>query len=479
MIKVRSDADRVLVAKLQECGQSLLFDLWQTSSAEEQKTLLAQLRTIDLTFVKNLIQQYREGGQKKLFDKVRQPSNYLKLEKSPAELLNSKKARLIGEKALSEGKVALLMVAGGLGSRIGDPNPKGTFPIGPVSGKSLYCLHAQKIKALGRRYRASIPFYIITSSQTHEKTVESFKENEYFGLSSQDVKFIIQDSFPVTDRRGRFLLSERGKISMRPNGHGDALMQIIKEENFKNLSLRGIEHIFYFQVDNPLVQIADPHFVGQHILGNYDATCKSVLKTDPTEKIGLFCQCNGVTSVVEYSELSPEDQQQRLPDGNLVFSAGNMAVHMFSVEFLNRIRQENRTLPYHFVEKKTSYLDRRGGIIPPSKPNSIAFETFIFDALAWSQKTLIIETEREEEFSPIKNAEGIDSTASAKEAICRLYNRWLHQIGAEFPDTEGDGNGVNNSSCSVEISPLYALNSEELREKITLPFKVTPNLYLE
>ena len=485
MIKVTSEADQILVAKLNEIGQGQLFDRWDSWSVEEQQALLGQLHSTDLQAITRLITDYREGVQRKQTERVLKAAEYDRLPESDdpdfqQKMRRRSEARTLGEKALREGRVALLMAAGGTGTRMGVAGkeaPKGTFLVGPVSGKSLLCFHCEKVRSLSRKYRVSLPIFIVTSPQTHDGTVEHLRSNNFFGLNRQDVKILTQSEYPVIDRRGRFVLCAGNQLALRPNGHGDALDQLLKDDVFKQLSVRAVEHVFFFQIDNPLVNIADPTFIGTHIQDEYEMSCKAVRKTDPTEKIGIFCSCDGVLSVVEYSELSPEDQKLRDAQGDLAFCAGNVAIHLFSYEFLKRIRENGLTLPFHAIDKTTPYLDPGGQTVSPQEPNTVAFESFIFDALAWSKKTLISETSRTDEFSPIKNASGQDSPQTARDAISRLHNRWLREIGAEFPDTTSANGG--QAPVPVEISPLFANSVEELHEKITLPLEIKPNLYLE
>ncbi|MBI4586155.1 MAG: UTP--glucose-1-phosphate uridylyltransferase [Planctomycetes bacterium] len=478
MIKFNSETDRILAAKIQEEGQGHVFDHWDSLSPADQKQLLNQLRSLDLPRIKELIQTYRRGEQKKLQARVLQPAQWIPAASwlsDPDRLQEMKKT---GEKALREGAVAVLMAAGGI-CQPGSNHLRGNFPIGPVSGKSLFQLHAEKVWAVSRRYRATIPFLVVTSPETHEKTQQAFQEHEFFCLARQDVKFLIQDSLPMLDRRGRFILCESGRVAMHPSGHGAALLLLLKDEVFQNLELRGIRHLFYFQSDNPMVRIADPVMLGYHLAGDHEITSKAVLKTDPDEKIGVFCLCNGSPAVVEYSELSPADRELRREDGTLAFSAGNVAIHVFSMDFLRRLRREKRTLPCHLVEKVCPHLDRHGQKVVPKKANSIHFENFIFDAIALAEKTAILETLRPEEFSPIKNAEGANSPATAKEDLCRLYARWLKEAGAQFAPGLNGGEGENAACFPVEISPRFALDGEELREKVHLPLVVQPGLYLD
>jgi UDP-N-acetylglucosamine/UDP-N-acetylgalactosamine diphosphorylase len=479
-IKVSSEADRVVVAKTQEAGQGHVFDGWPNLAPDEQKALLAQLRSLDFPFLNDLIKRYREGGQRAHQERLRQPAACSPMPPDPVNHPELAAMKDLGEELLRRGRVAVLMAAGGLASASGagsEPvQPEGLAPVGPVSNKCLFQFHVEKIRTLARRCRSAPPLFVVTSPQTHQRTIEAFQSQDQFGLNRQDLRFLVQAELPVIDRRGRFLLAEPGRLAMRPNGHGDALTQLLSDESFHALEVRGIEHVFYFQVDNPLVRIADPVFIGLHAAGDCDFSAKAVRKTCPDEKLGIFCQLNGTVRVVEPAEFSPEELEERRADGGLAFSSGNVAIHLLSMDFLRRIRGEKLSLPYHFVDRATPTLNRQGRRVCPDKANSVAFETFVFDALAWSKKTLVTETEREEEFSPIKNGRRQIAIEEARYAISRLHARWLQEAGIRFTCAM-NGNGL--PSFPVEISPLFAQSREEVREKVKEPFECASQLYLE
>jgi UDP-N-acetylglucosamine/UDP-N-acetylgalactosamine diphosphorylase len=290
--------------------------------------------------------------------------------------------------------------------------------VGPVPGKSLFCLHAEKLLALRKQYRAAIPLVVSTNDDDHDGTVDFFQSNNFFGLSRQDVRFLRQVSLPVINRRGLFLLSDRGSVALSSTAHGEALVQLLKEEHFKQLDLRAVEHLFCFQAENPLVQIADPTFLGHHIEGGYDATTKAFRRLSADEAARILVTSNGVTRVVNSCELAAEEDAGIATA--LRFNAVIAGIHCFSMQFLRRSREANLALPYRFAERITPYLDRRGRLVSPKKPNSVAFELEIGDALAWAERTLIIETRRGDEFSPPAGGTG-DCAETARRALSDKY----------------------------------------------------------
>ena len=321
--------------------------------------------------------------------------------------------------------------------------------------------------------KMSLRWWIVTHPEVHDQTCDFFRAENYFGLSALNTVFLPHPLLPLVDRRGKFLLKDPGRLALEPNGHGGVLLEFLKKEKLKQLKANGIEHLFFFQVDNPLVKIADPVFIGHHILTGSEVSSKAGLKTHPEEEVGVFCQMGGTSCVVEYSELDEEQQNRRLPDGALAFNHGNIAVHAFSVEFFERMTADNVQLPFHCHERTASYVNKRGKKVRPTEPNSIQFRFFLFDALRITKKATILEVERRDEFSPIKNCSGENSPQTAQRDLSRLYARWLRDAGASFKNSAGD-----DGLLAVEIRPLYAFDEEELKAKIDLPLEIDQDLCL-
>ena len=352
-----------------------------------------------------------------------------------------------------------MLVAGGQGSRLGFDKPKGMFPAGAVSNASLYQIHAEKVLALSRRYGKPVPFLVMTSPATDEQTRSFFAEHRNFGLPAEQVTFFQQGTMPaVCAKSGRLLLEEPGKLFFSPNGHGGTLTALADSGLLADLTARGVRHVFYFQVDNPLVKVCDPGFIGRHIATQSEASSKVVAKTNPAEKVGVLVSTNGRCSIIEYTLLPKQLAERREPGGELSFRAGSPAIHLFSVPFLERVtRTAAGSLPYRTALKAVTHFDPIRGetIAAPSEPNAVKFERFIFDALPHAERWLAVETPRAEEFAPIKNASGADSPETSRRALqIALHTEWLKSVG------------INTNGHAVEISPLFALDSDELAEKI-------------
>jgi len=365
-----------------------------------------------------------------------------------------------GESALRAGKVGVLLVAGGQGSRLGFEGPKGVFPVGPVSDASLFEIHAHKVLALERRYGGGVPLYIMTSDTNDAATREFFAANRYFGLSPERVVFFMQGMWPALTADGRIVLDAPDHVFLSPDGHGGILSALKASGTLDDMIRRGLETLFYFQVDNPLVEVADPAFIGLHRLQMADVSVKVCAKRDPDEGLGVVVSRGVRQAVVEYTELTPEQKHARSADGELVFKFGSVAIHVFSLAFLKR--EVESGLPIHVAHKKVPYCDASGRLVKPDKPNAFKFEKFIFDTIPDASRVLNVAFAREDEFSPVKNASGADSPATTKRDQVRKFARWLEAAGVSVP------RGCDGESLHpIEIDPLYALDAAEL--KATLP----------
>ena len=375
-----------------------------------------------------------------------------------------------GRQALSDGRVALYLVAGGQGSRLGFDGPKGCFPVSPLKSKSLFQLFAEQVLALQRRYGVSLPWYILTSGENNQATLDFFKERNFFGLQPGDVRLIVQKQIPSLDLDGQLIVGNDGRLFKNPNGHGGSLYALQDSGALDAMAACGIEEIFYFQVDNPLVSIADPVFVGAHIDRSAQMSTKVVRKTDPCEKVGIIGRVNGRLGCIEYSELTPEQVAEKLPDGTLRFKSANIAVHMLNRSFVEKlVRRADFHLPYHSAVKNIACLECRDGRLVEGSVKGIKFEMFIFDALGFAETSVTLEVPREEEFSPVKNANGADSPASARAAMLERARSWLaHALpGREIP-----------TNLQAEISPLFAFDEQELAGKINPDIDLTSPLYI-
>jgi UDP-N-acetylglucosamine/UDP-N-acetylgalactosamine diphosphorylase len=315
----------------------------------------------------------------------------------------------------------------------------------------------------------------MTSDATHADTEAYFQEHGYFGLPAGEVVFFRQGTMPAVDLAGgKLLLEAPGKVFTSPNGHGGTLTALADSGLLAALSRRGIKQVFYFQVDNPLIKVCDPAFLGHHLAINAEVSSKVVPKLTPTDKLGNLVQVDGRCTIIEYSDLPETLARQTDEQGQLRFSAGSPAIHIFSVSFLERITQGKDRLPFHVARKKVPCIDGRGNPVQPEKENAYKFEMFIFDALPLADRWTVVETARAEEFEPLKNLSGADSPESVQRAICNLAASWLEKAGVKVPRT-----AEGNAAQPLEISPLYALDAEELGRKVDQALKIERPTYLK
>jgi len=442
-------------------GQGHIFRFWDRISGDEKNDFLKQLKRIDLAELESLLEVHILHPAASKARPRLEPAPIAALPKTSEELRARNEMSKTGEDALSAGKIAAFVVAGGQGTRLGSRAPKGLFPAGPVTGKSIFQMHAEKILALSRKYDAVIPWYIMTSPSNHSRTVDFFCEHDFFGLSKNDVMFFSQGMMPCVDRRGKLLLDAPNRLAMSPNGHGGSLYGLKDSGALDDMKSRGVSEIFYFQVDNVLIRICDPVFVGYHIDAHAEMSSKVVRKRSPEERVGIVCYEDGRLSVVEYSDLSREDMYAKNPDGSLKFWAGSIAIHVINVDFAEKIVADAEKLPFHKAEKKVPYIDENGNRIEPGEKNAVKFEMFVFDALKRAERSITLEVKREHEFAPVKDKKGHDTPERAKKMLSNMFGEWLEECGAEIPR---DSNG--NVEGAIEISPLTAMNAEELKGKI-------------
>ncbi|MFO0891514.1 MAG: UDPGP type 1 family protein [Isosphaeraceae bacterium] len=410
------------------------------------------------------------------FERVR-PVEMIRPPQTDGERIVRRRAADLGGEMLAAGEIGLILVAGGSGTRLGFEGPKGTFPIGPVSQASLFQIHAEKIVALGRRYGKAIPLYVMTSPENHQATQAFFEAHGRFGL--EHVRFFVQGQMPAVDREtGKVLLASPWHIALSPDGHGGTLAALAATGPSGGPSCLvemrdlGIRTLFYFQVDNPLVQIADPAFLGLHRQADAEMSFKVIERLSPDEKLGVVVTVDGVPQVIEYSDLPAELASRRDPDGQLELRAGSIAIHVLERSFIERLVGEER-LPFHRAIKKVSFVNERGETVKPAEPNAVKFEQFIFDALPRAARWSIVETDRPTEFEPLKNAVGPDSPATVHQRMSDLFGNWLEQVGATVP-RRPDG----SVAFGLEISPLFALDAQELKTKIEPGLVVERPLYL-
>jgi UDP-N-acetylglucosamine/UDP-N-acetylgalactosamine diphosphorylase len=450
--------------QLRHHGQEHVLHWWSELTDNQRHLLLSQLRLIDVAQLQTLFAERHRGWHLPALDKI--------LPAEPVCLNNARDTAEHGEKVLRRGEMAALVVAGGQGSRLGATQPKGMFAVGPVSGNSLYQIHAEKVLALRRRYQCRVPLLVMTSPATDHPTREYFAAHQCFGLPPAEVHFFCQGTMPALDKHtGKLLLADRHHLCLSPNGHGGTLLALSDSGLLHRLREEGIRHVYYFQVDNPLVQIGDLAFLGHHCASRAELSLKVVPKFGPADKLGNVVEVDGRCGIVEYFLLPPEWAESRDEKGRLRFAFGSPAIHLFDLDFLERVLDDKSSLPFHLAEKKVPCLDATGRKVEPVEPNAYKFEMFIFDVFPRAERWAVVLTACAEEFAPLKNETGPDSPETVRRAISRQAANWLRRAGAAVPDNV-------DQVLELEISPLFALDAAELKAKIGPGIRVERRMYL-
>ncbi len=463
---------------LATCGQDHLLTFWDDLSPSERESLLDQIAELDLAripdWVESLILNVSETD---VCPEDFAPARSYGLEpRTKAERDKYTEAVRLGEELISAGKVGAFVVAGGQGTRLGFDGPKGNFPISPVKHKTLFQVFAETIAAVSSRYGVACPWYVMTSPLNHAATVDIFESNNYYGLERENVFIFQQGTLPNFGFDGKILLADKASIARSPDGHGGCIRALLRSGAVADMRQRGVEYLSYWQVDNPLVKLFDPLFIGLHVLDQAEMSSKAVIKVDPKEKVGNFCLVDGKVTVIEYSDLPDELAEKRADDGSLLFHLGSIAIHIINTSFVEKMGAEGGTLPLHRAVKKIPHIDLVGRPVEPKEPNGVKLESFIFDALPMAAKSIILDIDRNEQFAPTKNATGVDSAESCRAMMVARAARWLEAAGAKVP-RRPDG----SPDCLLEIAPSFALEPDDLKAKRDRipPIQPGATLYLE
>jgi UDP-N-acetylglucosamine/UDP-N-acetylgalactosamine diphosphorylase len=469
-----------LKTKLEKYGQEHMLRFWDELNNEEKQNLTKAISIIDFDKIDELGKLLNE--EKKLDKDIKQAS-YISLteEEEDASLLQNKdnfhhKMHTIGQDLLRQGKVCAFVVAGGQGTRLGYPKPKGTYPIGPITENSLFQFHFEKLKAMEEKYNTEIPFLIMTSEMTHNDTINYLEEKNYFGYNKDNVHIFQQGKMPAVDKNGKILLSRKDYPAFSPNGHGGSVFALRDSGVLDKLIKKGIEYIFYFQVDNLMVRICEPYFFGCHHDKDSDISVKILEKAYPEEKLGVYVINKGKPFIIEYSDLTKEESFEKDDDGRLKYRLGSHAIHILSVKFIKKFTDKYKHLPYHKAVKKIPYVNEKGEKIKPSEPNGVKFEMFIFDILPHStvDKVTVVEGIRSREFAPLKNKTGKDSLETAHKSFIEDCARRLKNAGVK--DIPRKENG--ELKYKLELSPYFIVFSDKLKEKIKKIKTIDSDLFI-
>ncbi|HTF87898.1 MAG TPA: UTP--glucose-1-phosphate uridylyltransferase [Planctomycetota bacterium] len=443
-----------LRARFERAGQGHVFADFASLGEEARARFVEQLAAVDLDLVAcqaALLGQPAESHSGVALE----PPELFPLERDARQAAQAEEARQAGEGLLAAGKVGFLLVAGGQASRLGYDGPKGAFGIGPVSGRSLFEIHARRLLAVRARFSVRVPWYVMTSPANHDATRSFFEGHRYFGLEPRDIRFFAQAMIPTMGPAGKILRAGPGELFQAPNGHGGVLLALEQSGSLRDARERGIEHFSYFQVDNPLARPGDALFLGLHALEGAGMSSKVVAKRDAGEKVGVIGTIGERLGCIEYSDLPKDLREARDAPGKLRFRAGNIAIHMLRRDFVEGLTRGGLQLPWHLAKKKMLVWEQ-GELV---QRDGIKFEAFVFDALGESPRSVTLEVDRALEFSPVKNARGEDSAETARADLCRLHASWVRSAGLEPPPL--DESGVH----PVEIDPLIAEDAAGFRAR--------------
>jgi UDP-N-acetylglucosamine/UDP-N-acetylgalactosamine diphosphorylase len=444
---------------LKEHNQEHLLAFADQLTPEQRASLEADLAAIEWDqlddWIENCVKKAPEGDSLEGIA----PAPYLPASPAnPAQEAEYEEAKALGEKLLREGKVGAFTVAGGQGTRLGFDAPKGTFKISPIRNRPLFAIFADKLLRASEKYGVTIPWYVMTSPATDAPTREWFAENGYLGYEKDAVFFLMQGTMPCFDFEGKIFLSAPDAIAKSPDGHGGSIKALAKSGALADMQSRGIEYLSYFQVDNPLVSVVDPLFIGLHVLENSEMSSRCLIKVNAAEKMGVFCRFGDVTRIVEYSDLPDELAEETDSAGKLRYAAGSPAIHVLSRTLIERLNAGETRLPFHRAVKKIPHVDASGNAVSPSEPNGVKLETFVFDAIPMANGAMVLAADRVEEFAPVKNAEGSDSPATARAGLQEKLAAWLSRADVEVPR-----NIDGSLNCTIELNERAILDEADLQ----------------
>lgn len=393
-----------VLEKLKKYNQTQLLKFEEGLTEMEKEKLYAQIETLDFSYLAEL------NKKETVKTDVITPIKAMTVTEIQAQKAQFEK---IGIEALKNQKVGALLLAGGMGTRLGSDSPKGMYNIGKTKDVYIFQRLIENLLDVVKKCGQWVPFFIMTSEKNNDATTKFLQEHDYFGYNKEYIRFFVQDMAPCVDLDGRVLLEEKSRAATSPNGNGGWFNSLLNNKDAKEmLEKYDIKWLNIFAVDNVLQKIADPIFVGATIAGNYQIGSKVIRKVDPYEKVGVMCNKNGNPSIVEYIDLTDDMAHETDENGERVYNFGVILNYLFNVDLLYKIK--DKKLPVHVVTKKVEYVDDMGNLIKPIEPNAHKFEMLCVDMIEFADSCLPFEVEREKEFAPIKNKTGVDSVESAQ-----------------------------------------------------------------
>ncbi|MDP6107630.1 MAG: UTP--glucose-1-phosphate uridylyltransferase [Candidatus Brocadiia bacterium] len=435
---------------------------------EERERFLEQLATLDFPHVRELAALIGAPAEGVELGGI-EPPTVQRLPRTDAEAMQEAAACEVGRSALRDGRVAALTVAGGQGTRLCWEGPKGLFPITPVRQHTLFQVLAEGILAARRRHGCRMPWLIMTSPDNDAETRAFLEQKGHFGLGGDTVHFFAQQTNPILTDAGGLLLEAKGRLLVGPDGHGGVFDGLARSHLLDELESCGVELICYFQVDNPLVSVADERFIGHHVRLGAEFSCKVVAKRDPSEKLGVAALQRGRPAIVEYSDLPDALARASTPSGELKYLFGSIAVHIISTSLARRMSEKNTALPWHVARKQYDVIGEGGRM---EEVTCFKFERFVFDALARAAGCAFVDVDRGSEFAPVKNAEGEDSPETARAMMRAMWVSWLREAGVDVAC-------LDDPAAEIEISPLFASNAAELKSRLPVGWAPEPPVVLE
>ena len=417
------DKEQEVIAILKEYGQEHIIKFLENLNPQEKEELENQILKIDF----HQLTELYENAKKPVEIKENKIEKIDYIDKQKMNIIQREELADLGGSIVSSGKYAVVTMAGGQGSRLEHPGPKGTFRLDVYGkGKYLFEILVDNLKEANKRYQTTIPWYIMTSKENHDETYQFLEKNNYFGYDKNYITLFVQGELPLVSLDGKLLIGKNKLVKLASDGNGGTFASLRLSGALADMKERGVEWVFIGSVDNVLLKMVDTVLLGFAIDKGVQIASKSIVKANPHEKVGVFCKMNGHPKVIEYSELPEKMAEEIDDDGELRYGESHVMCNLFTIDAIEEISKQ--PLIYHSAIKKNSYLDENGKEVVPTEKNCYKFEAFIFDAFTFFDDIAILRGKREEDFAPVKNKEGVDSPKTAKELYEKYWNS-MQRVG--------------------------------------------------